>query len=129
MDAQVQIYLPEEVLRRAEALARRTGRSVEDVLAESIELSLNPLGVSESECQGISNWPDEKVLAASQLELEEETDRRLSELLEKRREGELDESERTEQAALMQRYQDGLLRKAQALREAVLRGLLGPLKS
>lgn len=50
-------------------------------------------------------------------------DRRLSLLLNKQQAGKLIEAERVELSALMQVYQEGLLRKAQALSEAVRRGL------
>jgi len=50
-------------------------------------------------------------------------DARLSMLLDHQQAGTLTSEERAELAALMQLYQVGLLRKAQALREAVRRGL------
>jgi hypothetical protein len=43
-DRQITVTLPTEVLQRAEQLARCTGRSVDQLLAETIELSLRPLG-------------------------------------------------------------------------------------
>ena len=56
-------------------------------------------------------------------------DRRLSDLLSKQQGGFLAETERLELTALMQLYQEGLLRKAQALAEAVQRGLIDPIGS
>lgn len=50
-------------------------------------------------------------------------ERRFSLLLERQQAGELSDAERSELLALMQLYQEGLLRKAQALHEAVRRGL------
>jgi hypothetical protein len=55
-------------------------------------------------------------------------DRRLSTLLHRQQAGKLSDMERSEMLALMQVYLDGLLRKAQALREAVRRGLREPLE-
>lgn len=55
-------------------------------------------------------------------------DQRLSDLLDRQKGGELRADERVELIALMQAYQDGLFRKAQALREAVRRGLRAPLE-
>src|SRR5262249_744003 len=46
MTDQITVTLPTEVLRRAEQLARCTGRSTDQLLAEMIELSLQPLGTS-----------------------------------------------------------------------------------
>jgi hypothetical protein len=54
-------------------------------------------------------------------------DARLSELLDRQQSGLLVESERLELQTLMQIYQEGLLRKATALNEAVNRGLMEPL--
>ena len=49
--------------------------------------------------------------------------------LQKQQERTLSAPEQAELVALMQVYQEGLLRKAQALREAVQRGLRAPLES
>jgi hypothetical protein len=57
-----------------------------------------------------------------------EDDRRLGELLDRQQAGLLPGAEPAELAALLQVYQRGLLRKAQALREAVRRGLRAPLQ-
>ncbi|MEH2126141.1 MAG: hypothetical protein V7K44_17630 [Nostoc sp.] len=56
---------------------------------------------------------DEQVLVLTELEMQSEQDARLSELL-----------DRSELQTLMQVYQEGLLRKATALSEAVKRGLI-----
>ncbi len=66
---------------------------------------------------------DDDVLALADLQLEHEADRRLSALLESQQAGTLSSAERSELLTLMQLYQDGLLRKAGALKEAVRRGL------
>ncbi len=52
-----------------------------------------------------------------------------STFLNKQQAGQLTEDERTELMAPMQVYQQGLLRKAQALSEAVRRGLREPLEA
>ena len=69
----------------------------------------------------------QSVLALSRLELPPTQDRRLSALLEQQQAGTLTDAERGELLTLMQAYQEGLLRKAQALQEAVRRGLREPL--
>lgn len=127
MSTQVTVTLPEEVLRRAQVLADRSGRPLPEILAETIELSLQPLGpLSESEGRP-AKWSDEEVLAAAEEELLPEDDRRLSELLERQQAGVLTNAEHSALVALMEVYQQGLLRKSQALREAVRRGLQEPL--
>jgi hypothetical protein len=67
-------------------------------------------------------------LALTELQMLPAQDRRLSALLQKQQAQALSDPERAELLALMQVYQEGLLRKAQALREAVRRGLRMPLK-
>ena len=76
----------------------------------------------------IGDWSDDDVLAAADVGLPVAEDRRLSELLDRQQAGLLADSERAELKALMEMYQEGLLRKAQALREAVRRGLREPLQ-
>jgi hypothetical protein len=61
--------------------------------------------------------------------MEPEQDARLSDLLDRQQSGILTETERKELQTLMQIYQEGLLRKATALSEAVKRGLMEPLSS
>lgn len=129
MEAQITVTLSADLLERANLLAGRTGRPVADLLAETIELSLRPLGVATTEERPIADWPDAEVLAAANTAMPAEADRRLSELLERQQAASLDNGENAERLALMQQYQDGLLRKACALREAVRRGLCGPLPS
>ena len=128
MSAQITVTLPEDVLQRAELLAQRTGRPVGDILAETIELSLRPLGAPTNGERLIGDWSDDDVLAAADVGLPVAEDRRLSELLDHQQAGLLADAEPAELKALMEMYQEGLLRKAQALREAVRRGLREPLQ-
>ena len=122
MSTQVTLTLPDALWERAGLLARRTGRDVTDLLAETIELSLNPLGACTAE-HPVENWPDQDLLAAVDAQLPPADDQRLSELLDKQQDGALTAAEQAELRVLMQAYQDGLLRKAQTLREAERRGL------
>lgn len=128
MSAEITLTLPEEVMQRASILAHRAGRPVADLLAETIELSLLPLGAPSEEARPMTTWSDEEVLAATATEMTPADDQRLSELLQRRQAGNLAETEQTELAALMALYQEGMLRKARALREAVRRGLREPLQ-
>ena len=128
MTTEITVTLPEAVVRRAELLAHRTGRALADVLAETIELSLRPLGTVTAEETPITGWSDAEVLAATAAELSAAEDTRLSELLDRQQAGPLNNGERAELSALIERYEEGLLRKAQALREAVCRGLREPLR-
>jgi hypothetical protein len=128
MSAQITVTLPEDVLERAEVLARRTGQPVSDLLAETISLSLKPLGTARGQTEDLGAKSNEEVLAASQTEMPPAEDERLSLLLDRQQAGTLTDAERADLTGLMQLYQDLLLRKAQALRLAVQRGLRGPLQ-
>jgi hypothetical protein len=121
MSSQVTLTLADEFFAQAETLARRVGRPVERVLADTIEVSLRPLG-----CNGepaVGDWSDNHVLAVADEDLPAGVDQRMSELLTAQQAGQLTAIESAELAALNQRYQDGLLRNARAIREAVRRGL------
>lgn len=128
MTTQVTLSLPDETYRRAVHLARLTGRDVADVLADTLDISLQPLGAELTTGKPVAELSDSEVLAAADSQMEPAQDRRFSELLDKQQAGSLTISERSELMALMQVYQEGLLRKAQALNEAVHRGLREPLE-
>jgi hypothetical protein len=126
MTTEVTIALPNDVYHRAEWLAKRTGKTVSDVVAQAADLSLRPLGSPAEPEPPLLEWSDEDILAAAKAVMPESDDRRFSELLRQQQAGPLPAAERTELQAFVEQYQIGMLRKAQALREAVRRGLLDP---
>lgn len=123
MSAPITLTLPDTVLERAQRWAEQSGQPVTDFLTEAIELSLAPLGQAPPP---MSDWDDEEVLSATKFQLPPDDDRRLTELLDCKREGCLSTTEGQELQGLMIAYQEGLLCKAMALREAVRRGLREP---
>lgn len=125
MTVKVALSLPDSVYSRARQLAELSDRDVADVLTEAIVLSLSPTGISS--LQPIASLSDTEVIALTSSQMEPESDRRLSELLDKQQAGTLKESENREMWMLMQIYQTMLVRKAEALRVAVERGLREPL--
>jgi predicted transcriptional regulator len=127
MSTCVTVTLPEDVYRSAERLAQLTNRDVADVLADALTLSLPSLSPSAVPVRAVEQLSDTEVLELTELQMEPEQDRRLSALLQRQQAGELSDAERPELLALMQYYQEALLRKAQALQEAVRRGLREPL--
>jgi hypothetical protein len=129
MTTQVLVTLPDELYRSAARLARLTQREVADVLTETLALSLPALPDDADTAPSITTLSDAEILALTTLELPEAEDRRLSFLLERQQAGTLTAEERSQLGGLMQAYQAGLLRKAQALQEAVRRGLRQPLAS
>lgn len=128
MSTQITITLPDEVYQRAERFARLANRDIASVLVDTIQLSIPPIRADIFDLEPISDLPDEQVLALTELQMEPDQDARLSELLDRQQAGLLAENERLELQALMQIYQEGLLRKATALSEAVKRGLMEPLR-
>lgn len=127
MSNQITIALPEDVYRRAERFARLANRDLASVLADTIKLSLPAISSQVETLKPISALSDEQVMALTELQMELDQDEYLSNLLDKQQSGTLTEEERQDLPALMQVYQEGLLRKATALSEAVKRGLMEPL--
>jgi len=127
MSTQVTITLPDEIYQRAELFARLANRDVASVLADTIQLSIPLVRPNILDLEPISDLSDEQGFALTELQMEPDQDARLSELLDRQQAGLLAEEERLGLQALMQIYQEGLLRKATALSEAVKRGLMEPL--
>jgi hypothetical protein len=128
MTTRVMVTLQDDVYRHVERLAQLTSRDVADLLADTITLTLQPLAVSAESLPAITSLSDEEVLGLTELQMAPKQDRRLSMLLQKQQERALSAAEQTELVMLMQVYQQGVLRKAQALHEAVRRGLRTPLE-
>src|SRR4051812_28005916 len=118
MSEQITLTLPSGLYQRVEAFARRSGRPMGELLAETIEITLT----SFVDCT------DEEVMAATEITMADADNQRLSELLGRQSEGELRPGERGELADLMSLYERMLVHKAKALQEAVRRGLRGPLE-
>lgn len=134
MSTSITLNLPDEVYRRASQLAQLMSIDLADVLVEAISLSLSPMSsveahLDQSEETPVASLSDEEVLALTELQMEANSDQRLSELLDRQQAGILTEAERPELWTMMQIYQFLLLRKAIALREAVSRGLHSPLEA
>lgn len=121
MSQQITIEVSEQVVRQATQVAVETERSVEEVLASWLESVVTELPVEE--------LPDAELLALTELQLADEQQATLSDLLAKNREGAIDVEGQRQLDELMRLYEHGLLRKSQALRVAVQRGLLLPLQS
>jgi len=128
MATRVVVTLQDDVYRRVERLAQLTNRDVADLLADTITISLTPLDVSTGSIRDVASLTDEEVQKLADLQMLPAQDRRLSALLQKQQAQDLSVHERSELLTLIQVYQEGLVRKAQALREAVRRGLRPPLE-
>jgi hypothetical protein len=122
MTAQITLNLSDEVYRQAELLAQQRHRSVSEILVETLENFLLPTA------KPVSALSDSEVIALTQLRLQPVQEQRLNELLERQQCGTITQIESEELQALIHIYEDRLLRQAQALKEAVWRGLLEPLQ-
>ncbi|MGH9945503.1 MAG: hypothetical protein ACRD9R_24375 [Pyrinomonadaceae bacterium] len=121
MSQPITIQVSEQVARHAAQVAAQTRRSLEEVLASWLEVAIAQRPVEE--------LSDEEVLALAEIRLSAEQEATLSDLLQQNREGALDAEGRRRLDELMRLYEYGLLRKAQALRVAVHRGLREPLQA
>lgn len=116
---QITLEIPDYIEKEARSAAKRTGRRVEDILQEWLTRSLH-----ETPVEALT---DELVLELSRLELSSDEQNALSDLLELNREGQLDATNRLRLDELMNRYSQGMIRKAEATKIAVQRGLIAPL--
>jgi len=121
MSGRITIQVSEQAIQRAAQIAASTKRSVENVLSGLVETSLAELPV-----ELLSN---QEVLTLTELKLTQDEQERFGNLLYENREGLLAAEGRKELEQMMKVYERGQLRKAQALEEAVKRGLIPPLKS
>lgn len=121
MSEPITIQISEQVLHRAKYKALQSQKRIEEILSDWLERIIRETPVDE--------LPDEEVLALTELQLTPLQEANLSDLLVRNREDALDVAGRRKLDELMRLYEHGLLRKAQALRVAVQRGLREPLQS
>lgn len=127
MTMQVTVTLRDEIYRRAERIAQLTGQNVSDILSTTLEASLPSL--ESTQARPVEEMNDAELLALAEGQMPWSQNRRMSLLLDKQQSYHgLTEAERVELQTLMQVYQEGTLRKARALAEAVRRGLRPPLE-
>src|SRR4051794_16531311 len=109
MSVTLSINLPDKVAAAARAAAG--DRPVEEVIADWVE--------RVAAAPPVETLPDDQVLALSSLEWPHERNEALSDLLAGQRENTLTEQEKLELDRLMADYRRDLVRKAEALQEAV----------
>ncbi len=126
MNDNITLSLPHDLVVKAQAWAQQSGRPLVDFLAESLECSLAPFSNSAGTLRDRS---DMQVLEAVEHQIEPSVDQRLSELLQLQQNVHLSVSQTKELQQLMIVYQECLLTKSAALREAVQRGLRDTLAS
>ena len=119
MNKTITLEIPEEIERDARAVAQQSGVRVEEVLTNWLERFASEMS--------LDSMPDDRILELSDMQMPVEQQDELSDLLEQNREATLDEQGRIRLDELMQIYRRGLVRKAEALKIAVQRGLKAPL--
>jgi hypothetical protein len=119
MSQVVQLNIPDEIARRAHEVGAMTQRDWEEVLLDWLKHAANDVPVE--------SLSDSEVLGLSELQMAEDQSQELSDLLALNSEGELDATGHLRLDELMTVYRDGMVRRSQALREAVARGLRPPI--
>lgn len=128
MGTTIVLDLPSELVERAEYLARLTQRDVGNVLADRLAFLLPPLAtLSASDYPPVGNLSDGEILALAESQMDALQNDRMRHLQARRESQSLSVDEQIELLSLWQIYEIGSLRKAQALAEAVRRGLRSPL--
>jgi hypothetical protein len=122
MAAERTIRINDQAYRLIERYAAKTGQSLEEVVEQTLESSLPEFGESEVD-RPLSGLADEEVLTLADLQMDEKDAVRHRALLDAQQERDLSDSERIELWQLTQQYRMDLLRKAEGIQEAVLRGL------
>ena len=111
----VTVALPEDLARRAKALASATHRRVEDAIVDWIGQAVA--------APDVKSLDDKAVLALCDASMNESAQEELSDLLAGQREGNLSPHAAIRLDEVLETYRHGLVLKAQAIREAVSRGL------
>ncbi len=115
----ITVELSEATARLVHQMAEQMGRPPEAIVRELVDRS-----VADAPVEAL---PDAEVLALADMVMGEDEQQELADLLDDQREGALSSTARPRLAALMQVYRRGMVRKSEALKVAVLRGLRPPL--
>ncbi|MCP4167583.1 MAG: hypothetical protein GY759_17065 [Chloroflexi bacterium] len=122
----ITVKLPQSIVRRLQRAAEITYRSVDEVLASTVEAALSaPSDLPDEladELAAMHLLNDEALHAAAQPSLSAADQQRLQQLNQEAGEGELTLAEATEQTALLAAYYRSMLRRAQALAVLAQRG-------
>jgi hypothetical protein len=127
MAVQLTLTLPDAFIHRAQQWAAHAGCDVAEIVTRAAILSLPSLDIDTT--INLKALTDAQVLALTHLQMDPTQDARLSTLLEQQQADLLTPDKRAELDELMSHYEIGLLRKAEALAEAVRRGLRETLHS
>ena len=118
------IDLPKQLYQDVSMLAKRKKKSIGKVIEQAVLREVKEFSLASNDERPLADCLDTEVLALANSKMSEAEAARQSELLEKQREEIITPFERNELDVLFRVYQVGNLRKAQAIREAVERGLI-----
>ena len=119
MSETVTLEGPDELARRARAMAAATHRRFEDLVLDGLRRAVQD--------PPVETLPNEDLLSLCDPRLDAIDQEAMSVLLAGNREGTLSPSEKETLDTLMDTYRHGLVLKARVLKEAVGRGLRPPL--
>lgn len=128
MAIEVTLALPADLVENARRFGIATRRDVPTVLADALQMMWPTVNAASDvfDDRPVESLSDNEVLSLSELKLTRSQQKRLGQLQRKGKEFGLTVKERQELLELMQIYEAGMLRKAEALAVAVERGLRKP---
>jgi hypothetical protein len=115
MSERLTVELSDELAQRARNLASATNRTLEDAVVEWIGRA-----VAEPTVESLA---DDELLSLCDLMMDNAEQDELSDLLDRSKDGPLSTSDRSRLDTLTATYRRGLVLKARAWKEAVVRGL------
>lgn len=123
MSVELKVMLSDRVLRRIQWMAETSGHDVDEMMDLTLEGLLPPLR-SELDNRPVESLTDKEVLQVADSMMDETLNARMNELIQKQKQGQtLNSAEDARFRMLWDIYEVGQLRKAEAMVEAVKRGL------
>jgi hypothetical protein len=119
MAQSITLILPDSVLQKLNSAARLTHRSVDEIVAATVDAALtanaNLPGELEAELAAMHLFSDDALWAATNPSMSPYEQQRLAQLNESAQERPLTPAQEREQQTLLSAYQRSILRRAQAL--------------
>jgi hypothetical protein len=119
MNQEITLQISDRIIREAAIAATKKKYRIEEVLSDWLE--------SLFQEKFTDKMSDQEILALTKIQISPEDQERLSELLFKNREIGLDKKEQREFDLMIEISERNMLKKSEALRIAVERGLIKPL--
>lgn len=127
MSKQITLELPDYLYARAKRLADLTQQDIGDILASQLGTTLPPLAI-ELDSTPVGRLSDDEIVLLANSTMDADLGLRLTALQDRQQAHALTVKEQAELQMLMELFEAGQLRKAEALVEAVKRGLQNPIQ-